>query len=95
MSGSQSTPTPAAPDSLTATYSYSTPTGTALINATATYDATNGLVGTIKNNGGVTASFKEPVGGSLSGTVTDDGTATATVTGSMIFFSDGTSASLF
>ncbi len=95
VSGSQSTPTPAAPDSLTATYSYSTPTGTALINATATYDATNGLVGTIKNNGGVTASFKEPVGGSLSGTVTDDGTATATVTGSMIFFSDGTSASLF
>ena len=94
-SGSQSTPTPKTPDSLTATYTYSTPTGTAQVNATATYDATTGFAGTIKNNGGVTATFTYPIGGSLSGTVTDAGTSTATVTGSTIFYSDGTSESLY
>jgi hypothetical protein len=100
INGSQTTPTPAAPDSLTATYTYSTPSGTAQVNATAQYDSVNGYSGTLTNNGGVKVTVTDPINGSLSGTVTDNGTKTATITaagtaGPTINYSDGTVQSLF
>lgn len=100
LNASQTTPTPAMPDSLTVTYDYATPTGTRQVNATAQYDAVDGYSGTLTNNGGVKVTLKYPIGGGLSGTVTDDGTNTATITptgtaGPTINYSDGTVESLF
>lgn len=92
---SQVTPTPAQPDSISVTYSYTTPTGTAELSANGQYDATNGYSGTISNNAGVLIAVTYPIGGSLAGTVTDEGTETATVKGAFIYYSDGTSESLF
>jgi sugar lactone lactonase YvrE len=100
LNASQIVPTPAAPDSLTVTYTYSTPTGTRQVNANAQYDSVNGYSGTLTNNGGVKVTLKYPIGGGLTGTVTDDGTNTATITatgtaGATINYSDGTVESLF
>jgi hypothetical protein len=100
LNASQLVPTPAAPDSLTVTYTYSTPTGTREVNATAQYDSVNGYSGTLTNNGGVKVTITDPIGGALSGTVTDDGTNTATITpsgtaGPTINYSDGSKESLF
>jgi hypothetical protein len=92
---SQVTPTPTHPDSVSVTYSYTTPTGTAELNANGMYDATNGYSGTITNNAGVLIAVTYPIAGSLAGTVTDGGTETATVKGAFIYYSDGTSESLF
>lgn len=92
---SQTTPTPAQPDSFSATYSYSTPQGTTELNATGTYDTTNGFSGTVTNNSGVTTTVKKPISGSVTGTVTENGTETATISGSMIDYSDGTVESLY
>lgn len=95
VNGSQLAPTPQNPDSLTVTYSYTTPTGTALLNATAQYDTTDGYKGTITNNAGVTVTIAKPISGPLTGQVTDNGQSTATISGSMINYSDGTVESLF
>jgi NHL repeat len=100
INASQTVPTPAAPDSLTVTYTYSTPTGTREVNATAQYDSVNGYSGTLTNNGGVKVTVTYPIGGGLSGTVTDNGTKTAVITpsgtaGPTINYSDGTVESLF
>ncbi len=95
VNGSQKTPTPTTPDSLMATYSYTTPSGTAQLNATGQYDATNGFSGSITNNAGVTIAVKDPIGGTWSGTVTASGTATATIQGGFVYYSDSTSESLF
>jgi len=92
---SQLVPTPAQPDSISATYSYSTPTGTAELNATGQYDATNGYSGMINNNSGVVITVTDPIGGTLAGTVTANGVSTATIKGAFIYYSDGTSESLF
>ena len=100
LSASQTVPTPAMPDSLTVTYTYSTPSGTRQVNATAQYDSVNGYSGTLTNNGGVKVTIQYPISGGLSGTVTDDGTNTATITptgtaGPTINYSDGSKESLF
>lgn len=95
VKGSQSTPTPAQPDSVTATYSYSTPAGTLALNATGTYDTTNGVAATVTNNSGVTVTLSKPMGGTLTGTATVGGQKTATISGSTIDYSDGTSESLY
>ncbi len=100
VNSSQLTPTPAAPDSLTATYSYATPTGTAQVNATGQYDSVNGFSGVLTNNGGVKVTVTDPLNGSLSGSVTDNGTTTASITstgtvGPTINYTDGTVESLF
>ena len=95
VKGSQSTPTPSLPDSLTATYSYSTPAGTLALNATGTYDTTNGFAATVTNNSGVTVTLTKAMGGTLTGTATVSGQKTATISGSMIDYSDGTSESLY
>lgn len=95
VKASQSTPTPAQPDSLTATYSYSTPAGTLALNATGTYDTTNGFAATITNNSGVTVTLAKPMSGALSGTATVSGQTTATISGSAIDYSDGSTESLY
>jgi hypothetical protein len=100
LNASLAVPTPAAPDSLTVTYTYATPTGTRQVNATAQYDSVNGYSGTLTNNGGVKVTLTDPLTGGLSGTVTDNGTETATITatgtaGPTINYSDGTTESLF
>jgi sugar lactone lactonase YvrE len=92
---SQRTPTPTQPDSIAVSYSYVTPSGTAALNATGKYDATNGYSGSITNNSGVVIAVSEPIGNTLTGTVTANGTATATIKGAFIYYSDGTSESLF
>jgi hypothetical protein len=92
---SQITATPAQPDSASVTYSYTTPTGTATLNAAGQYDATHGYSGTITNNAGVVIAVSDPISGSLTGTVTANGVTTATINGAFIFYSDGTSESLF
>lgn len=66
-SASQLTPTPAAPDSASVTYSYATPSGTAQLYATGQYDATNGYSGTISNNAGVVIAVTYPIHGTLTG----------------------------
>jgi hypothetical protein len=93
--GSQITPTPTQPDSISATYSYTTPTGTATLNAAGQYDATNGFTGTITNNAGVVIAVTDPIGATVTGTVMANGTETATIKGAFIYYSDGTSESLF
>jgi|GEM_PF-1516340 len=93
--GTQLIATPAQPDSISASYSYVTPSGTAELNATGQYDATDGYSGTITNNSGVVISVTDPIGGKLTGTVTANGTETATINGAFIYYSDGTSESLF
>jgi sugar lactone lactonase YvrE len=99
INASQTVPTPTAPDSLTATYTYSTPSGTAQVNATAQYDSVNGYSGILTNNGGVKVMLTYPINGSLSGTVTDNGTTTATINpgpaGPTINYTNGTVQSLF
>ena len=92
---SQLVPTPAHPDSISATYSYATPAGTAELNATGQYDATNGYSGTINNNSGVVISVSDPMAGHSRVTVTANGASTATIKGAFIYYSDGTSESLF
>jgi sugar lactone lactonase YvrE len=92
---SQLAATPTQPDSISASYSYVTPSGTAELNATGQYDATNGYSGTITNNSGVVISVTDPIGGKLTGTVTANGTETATINGAFVYYSDGTSESLF
>jgi hypothetical protein len=92
---SQTTPTPKQPDSFSVTYSYSTPQGTTELNATGTYDTTNGFSGTVTNNAGVVATVAKPISGSVTGTVTENGTKTAVISGSMIDYSDGTVESLY
>jgi hypothetical protein len=92
---SQIVPTPALPDSISVTYSYTTPAGTAELNATGQYDATNGYSGTIINNSGVVITVTDPIGGTASGTVTDNGVETATIKGAFVYYSDGTNESLF
>jgi len=92
---SELTPTPAKPDSASVTYSYATPSGTAELNASGQYDATNGLTATVTNNAGVVVSITELIGGTLTGTVMANGTETATISGDFIYYSDGTSESLF
>ena len=76
-------------------YSYATPSGTAALNATGKYDATNGYSGAITNNSGVVITVLDPIGGTLTGTVMANGTETATIKGAFIYYSDGTSESLF
>lgn len=95
LKADQITPTPAQPDSLTATYSYSTPTGTLALNATGTYDTSAGFAATVTNSSGVTVTLSRPMGGALSGTATVGGTTTATISGSTIDYSDGTTESLY
>lgn len=95
VKGSQSTPTPALPDSLTATYSYSTPAGTLALNATGTYDTTNGFAATVTNNSGVTVTLSRSMSGTLSGTATVGGQTTATISGTTIDYSDGSTESLY
>jgi hypothetical protein len=92
---SQITPTAALPDSMAVTYSYATPSGTAQLNASGKYDATEGFSGTLTNNAGVVIAVTDPIGGSVTGTVTANGTETATIKGAFIYYSDGTSESLF
>jgi serine/threonine protein kinase, bacterial len=92
---SQTTPTPKQPDSFSVTYSYSTPQGTTELNATGTYDATDGFSGTVTNNAGVVATVVKPITGSVTGAVTENGTKTAVISGSMIDYSDGTVESLY
>jgi hypothetical protein len=92
---SQIVPTPALPDSITVTYSYTTPAGTAELNATGQYDATNGYTGTINNNSGVVITVTDPIGGTATGAVTANGVDTATIKGAFVYYSDGTSESLF
>jgi hypothetical protein len=73
-----------------------TPKGTAQINVTGKYDSTNGYSAMITNNGGVKATLaRAATGGTISGTVTDNGTQTATISGTMISYSDSTVESLF
>ena len=100
LNASQTVPTPALPDSLTVTYTYSTSLGIRQVNATAKYDSVNGYSGTLTNNGGVSMTLTYPISGGLSGTVTDDGTKTAVITptgtaGPTIDYSDGSTESLF
>jgi sugar lactone lactonase YvrE len=96
LNNTQLTPTPDQPTSLTATYSYVTPKGTAQINVTGKYDSTNGYSAMITNNGGVKATLaRAAAGGTISGTVTDNGTQTATISGTMISYWDSTVESLF
>jgi sugar lactone lactonase YvrE len=92
---SQTTPTPAQPDSFSVTYSYSTPQGTTELNATGTYDTTNGFNGMVTNNSGIVATVLKPISGPVSGSVTENGTKTAVISGSMIDYSDGTVESLY
>jgi sugar lactone lactonase YvrE len=92
---SQTTPTPAQPDSFSVTYSYSTPQGTTELNATGTYDTTNGFNGMVTNNSGIVATVLKPISGPVSGSVTENGTITAAISGSMIDYSDGTVESLY
>jgi serine/threonine protein kinase, bacterial len=92
---SQLVATPAQPDSISATYSYTTPTGTATLNASGQYDTTNGFKGMITNNAGVVVTVTDPIGGTLAATVTANGTNTATINGAFVYYSDGTSESLF
>jgi hypothetical protein len=87
--------TPSAPDSFTVTYSYTTPQGIAQLNASGQYDNTNGLTATITNNAGVMISVAYPIDGPLSGSVTADGAKSATISGDFIYYSDGSSESLF
>jgi hypothetical protein len=93
--GADIAPTPAVPDSISVTYSYATPSGTAELNATGKYDGTDGYKGTITNNSGVVIAVAYPIGGPLTGTVTANGTETATIKGAFIYYSDGTSESLY
>ncbi len=92
--GTQQVATPALPDSISVSYSYVTPSGTAELSATGKYDATDGYSGTITNNSGVVIAVANPIGGTLTGTVTANGTSTATIKGAFIYYSDGTSESL-
>src|SRR5262249_52784503 len=96
LNNTQLTPTANQPTSATATYSYVTPKGTAQIIVTAKYDAASGYSAMITNNGGVKATLTQPaVGGAISGTVTDNGTQTASISGFMISYTDNTVESLF
>lgn len=92
---SQTTPTPTHPDSFSVTYSYTTPQGPTELNATGTYDTTKGFKGTVTNNSGIVATVLKPITGAVSGTVTDNGTKTAVISGSLIDYSDGTVESLY
>ncbi len=67
--------------------------GTAQLNASGQYDATNGYSGTITNNAGTVIHVTKPVGGTLTGTITAGGTATATLNGDFVYYSDDTSQS--
>jgi hypothetical protein len=93
--GSQLDPTPAAPYSVSASYAYSTPSGLARINVSGRYDSTDGASATVTTNSGVTAVLRQPVDGNVSGTVSANGVATATIAGSTINYSDGTTESVF
>jgi hypothetical protein len=80
---------------MSVTYSYATPAGTAQLNASGKYDATDGFSGTLTNNAGVDITVTDPIGGTVTGTVTANGTETATIKGAFVYYSDGTSESLF
>jgi NHL repeat len=95
VNDTQVVPTPALPASMTASYSYATPQGSATLNATGQYDSTTGYSGQITNNSGVVVAVTCPIGGSWSGVVTANGTRTATITRSTIYYSDGTSESVY
>ena len=93
--GSQLDPTPDAPYSVSASYAYSTPSGLARINVSGRYDSIDGASATVTTNSGVTASLRQPVDGNVSGDVSANGVATATIAGSTINYSDGTTESFF
>jgi hypothetical protein len=92
---SQRDPTPTAPHSLSATYAYTTPAGMARINVSGTYDETDGYRAAVTTNAGVTAMLTRTMGGAVTGTVTANGVATATIEGTTINYSDGSTESLF
>jgi hypothetical protein len=94
-SGSQVEPTPGAPYSLSATYAYSTPAGVARINVSGAYDAIDGYRATVTTNSGVTAVLDRPIDGNVHGTVTANGVATATIQGTTINYSDGSTESIY
>ena len=62
-------------------------------------NSVNGYSGILTNNGGVKVMLTYPINGSLSGTVTDNGTTTATINpgpaGPTINYTNGTVQSLF
>lgn len=88
-------PTPAAPHSLSATYAYTTPAGMARINVSGEYDTTDGFSATVTTNAGVSATFTRTMSGAVSGTVMANGVETATISGTTINYSDGSTESLF
>ena len=92
---SQVDPTPETPHSLSATYAYNTPAGIARINVSGKFDATNGYSATVTTNSGVTATLARNAKGEVSGTVIANGVATATIVGTTINYSDGTTESVF
>jgi hypothetical protein len=92
---SQADPTPDTPHSLSATYAYSTPAGMARINISGKFDATNGYSATVTTNSGVSAALARNINGQVSGTVTANGVTTATIAGTTINYSDGTTESVF
>jgi hypothetical protein len=93
--GSQLDPTPAAPYSLSASYAYTTPSGLARINVSGRYDSIDGASVTVTTNSGVTAVLQQPIVGNVNGTVSANGVATATIDGTTINYSDGTTESIF
>jgi hypothetical protein len=93
--GSQLDPTPEVPYSVSASYAYSTPSGLARINVSGRYDSIDGASATVTTNSGVTASLRQPVDGNVSGDVSANGVATATIAGSTINYSDGSTESFF
>jgi hypothetical protein len=94
-SASQLDPTPDTPHSLSATYAYTTPAGMARINVSGTYNATDGYQATVTTNAGVTANLSYAGSGKVQGTVTANGVETATINGTTIQYSDGSTESVF
>ena len=87
--------------SFTASYSYQTPGGSFALNASGSYDPTHGWTGKLTSNTGVVVTLTDPIDGQLSGTATATDPAkntavnTATISGTTINYSDGSTASLF
>jgi hypothetical protein len=88
-------PTPEAPYSLSATYAYTTPAGMARINVSGEYDEINGYSAIVTTNAGVSATLTRTMSGAVSGTVMANGVETATISGTTINYSDGSTESLF
>ena len=87
--------------SFTATYSYQTPSGSFALNASGSYDPANGVTGRLTSNTGVMVTLSLPPAGQLTGTVTATDTSknaavtTASISGTTISYTDGSTASLF